>query len=90
VVLAGEGLKTWEFYRGQEARANERPELGAVKTVSLEPAQAAAILSAAAAPASETGAGAAPVDPLEATQPVDPVGTGLPNTSATSDPATGP
>lgn len=71
VVLAGEGLKTWEFYRAQEARANARPELGAVKTVSLEPAQAAAILSAAAAPALETGAGAAPVDPLEQTQPVE-------------------
>lgn len=29
VVLAGEGLKTWEYYQEQERRSKERPALGA-------------------------------------------------------------
>lgn len=65
VVLAGEGLKTWEFYREQEARANERPALGEVTTASISPAVAAALVGGLAQSA------VAAVDPLEETLPAD-------------------
>jgi hypothetical protein len=93
-VLAGEGLKTWEFYRQQEARAKEQPALGGdVTTRSLTTAEAAGLLGAQAALNQQPAAATSPaVDPLEQTQDVEkvPTGTGQPNTSATSDPATGP
>ena len=71
VVLAGEGQKQWDFYVEQERRSKERPALGDVKTVSLSPAAAAAILGAQAGNLQPGAASSPAVDPLEDTQPVE-------------------
>lgn len=73
VVLAGEGLKTWDFYCEQERRQKEEPPepaVGTVQTASIPPEMAGKILGAAVA--SEIAKVPA-VDPLEDTQPVTPL-----------------
>lgn len=76
VVLAGEGLKTWEFYQRQERILAEKAEAekagNVVTTRSLTTAESAALLGAQAALNQQPAAASSPaVDPLEDTQPVE-------------------